>query len=246
MYTLFISDLHLEDNRPQTTTLLTDFLRGPASKADALYILGDLFEYWIGDDVLSDTAQRVADKLAELGSRGVPCYFMHGNRDFLVGPGYAQRAGLQLLPQTFVADIYDTPTLLLHGDTLCTDDLEYQAFRQQVQTPDFADRFLQLPIAQRQQMAHKARDASKQHTANMAAADIMDVNEMAVRKAFLAHGVQRMIHGHTHRPAFHQHDLGAGLTGKRLVLSDWHNTGSYLRVAPQEYQLLTLAGTPLF
>ncbi len=246
MNTLFISDLHLEDNRPQTTALLTDFLRGPASKADALYILGDLFEFWIGDDVLSETAQRVADSLAELGSRRVPCYFLHGNRDFLVGPAYAERAGLKLLPQTFVADIYGTPTLLLHGDTLCTDDLQYQVFRQRVRTQDFADRFLQLPTEQRQEMAHKARDASKQHTASMAPSDIMDINEMAVREAFLAHGVQRMIHGHTHRPAFHQHDLGAGFTGKRLVLSDWHNTGSYLRVDPQEYEQLTLAGTPLF
>lgn len=240
MNTLFISDLHLEDSRPQTTALLTDFLRGPASKADALYILGDLFEFWIGDDVLSETAQRVADKLAELGSRGVPCYFLHGNRDFLVGPGYAEQAGLQLLPQTFVADIYGTPTLLLHGDTLCTDDLQYQVFRQRVRAPDFADRFLQLPTEQRQEMAHNARDASKQHTASMAPSDIMDVNEMAVRNAFLEHGIRRMIHGHTHRPAIHQHDLGAGVIGERLVLADWHSAGSYLRVDPEECELLML------
>jgi UDP-2,3-diacylglucosamine hydrolase len=244
--TLFISDLHLEDSKPQTTALLTDFLRGPATKADAVYILGDLFEFWIGDDVLSRTAQRVADKLAELHSRGVPCYFLHGNRDFLVGPDYAERAGLQLLPQTFVADIYGTPTLLLHGDTLCTGDLEYQDFRQRVRTQDFADRFLQLPTEQRQEMAHNARDASKQHTASRAAADIMDVNEIAVRNAFLEHGIRRMIHGHTHRPAIHQHQLGAGVIGQRLVLSDWHSSGNYLRVDPQEYELLTLAGTPLF
>lgn len=245
MSTLFISDLHLEDNRPQTTALLTEFLRGPASTADALYILGDLFELWIGDDVLSETAQRVADRLAALGSRGVPCYFLHGNRDFLVGPVYAQRAGVALLPQTFVADIYGTPTLLLHGDTLCTDDLGYQAFRRQVRAPHFAEMFLQLPTEQRQEMAHNARDASKQHSASMTAADIMDVNEMAVRNAFLEHGIRRMIHGHTHRPAFHHHDLGAGITGTRLVLADWHDSGSYLRVDPQEYALLTLAGTPL-
>ncbi len=245
MNTLFISDLHLEDSKPQTTTLLADFLCGPASKADALYILGDLFEFWIGDDVLSETALVVADKLVELRRRGIPCYFLHGNRDFLVGHGYAERAGLQLLPQTLVADLYGTPTLLLHGDTLCTDDLEYQAFRQRVRTPDFANMFLQLPPEQRLGMAQNARDASKQHTASVSAMDIMDVNEATVRNAFLEHGILRMIHGHTHRPALHQHDLGSGLTGQRLVLADWHSTGSYLRVGPQECELLTLAGTPL-
>ncbi len=213
MDTLFISDLHLEDRKPAITALLSAFLRGPARTADAVYILGDLFEFWIGDDVLSATAQQVADQIAGLRHLGIPCYFLHGNRDFLLGPDYAEQAGLQLLPETFVANLYGTPTLLLHGDTLCTDDVAYQEFRRQVRAPQFADRFLKLPSVKRLEMAQNARDASKQHTGSMAAADIMDVNETAVRDTFHQHGIKHMIHGHTHRPAFHQHDLGAGASG---------------------------------
>jgi UDP-2,3-diacylglucosamine hydrolase len=142
MAILFISDLHLEDRRPEMTAQLLALLQGEAREAEALYILGDLFEFWIGDDVLSPTAERVADGLKTLSGTGVPCYFMHGNRDFLIGPDYAERAGLQLLPETVELDLYGDPTLLLHGDTLCTDDVAYQAFRQQVRNPAWQQAFL--------------------------------------------------------------------------------------------------------
>lgn len=229
MSTLFISDLHLEDKRPQITALLVGFLRGPAREADALYILGDLFEYWIGDDVVSATAETVAAELRSLADSGVPVSFLHGNRDFLLGDHYADAAGMTLLPETLTVDLYGRPTLLLHGDTLCTDDVEYQAFRQQVRNPAFQQMFLNQSVEERLAMAASARDASKQHTGNTAMA-IMDVNPGAVKQAFANAQTRHMIHGHTHRPAVHLHELDTGLTAERIVLADWYRSGSYLRV----------------
>jgi UDP-2,3-diacylglucosamine hydrolase len=229
MHTVFISDLHLEDARPEATEILRQFLRGPARDAEALYVLGDLFEFWIGDDVLTHTAQDVAAELLALRASGVRCYFVHGNRDFLLGPEYARLSGLELLPTTSVVDLYAMPTLLLHGDTLCTDDLDYQAFRRKVRDPSFQQTFLGMPPAQRLAMARGARDASKAHTGS-AAIEIMDVNSDSVAQAFAEHQVLRMIHGHTHRPAVHQHALKNVSYGTRVVLADWYSDGSYLRV----------------
>lgn len=232
MTALFISDLHLEDVRPQAIDWLRKLLRGPARTADALYILGDLFETWIGDDVLSTVAIQVADEIAELAASGVACHFQHGNRDFLLGPEYARRAGLRLLPEYHVADLYGTPTLLLHGDTLCTDDAAYQTFRQQVRDPSFQAEFLAKPPARRLEIARQARDASRQYTGG-AAPQIMDTNDTAVRAAFREHDVTRIIHGHTHRPAVHEYRLDTGLHGERIVLADWHRGGSYYEVGPE-------------
>jgi len=227
--TLFISDLHLEDARPKATRWLLDLLEGPARDAEALYILGDLFEYWIGDDVQTETARDVADALGALSASGVPCHFQHGNRDFLVGAAYASRAGMSLLPEEHVADLYGTPTLLLHGDSLCVDDIAYQAFRRQVRDPAFQAMFLARSPGARLEMARQARDASRKHTGDTAM-DIMDANETAVVEAFRRHGVTRMVHGHTHRPAAHRHALGENAHGDRYVLSDWYRCGSYLEI----------------
>ena len=232
--TLFISDLHLEDAQPGITRLLLDFLAAEAAAADALYILGDLFEYWIGDDVLSPTAETVADALSGV-ARKTPVYFMHGNRDFLLGRTFAERAGMGLLDDPTVVDLYGTPTLLMHGDTLCTDDHAYQAFRAQVRQPAFIEMFLHKSVEERIAMAREARDASKAHTGH-AAMEIMDVNEDAVRAAFEAHGVDRMIHGHTHRPAVHDRADGR----QRIVLGAWHEHGSVLRVDADGLSLDTL------
>lgn len=232
MTTLFFSDLHLEDARPEATRWLRALLRGPAREADAIYILGDLFEYWIGDDVLSPTAGEVASELTALKTAGVTCFFQHGNRDFLLGQAYAERAGLELLPEMLVVDLYGTPTLLLHGDTLCTDDVEYQAFRRQVRDPAFQAMFLAKSPDERLAMARQARDASRQHTGQTAMA-IMDANPEAIAEVFRAHGVERIIHGHTHRPAVHSHELEDGRTGERIVLADWYDEGSYLEVGPE-------------
>jgi len=187
MSTLFISDIHLEDSRPQALDWLRAFLSGPARRADAVYILGDLFEYWIGDDAPSPAARQLARDTAKLAESGVPCHFLHGNRDFLLGEAYAASAGLRLLPECLVVDLYGTPTLLLHGDTLCTDDTEYQAFRRQSRDPAWQAMVLKLPIEERLRLAREARDASARHTGTVAM-DIMDVNGTAVVEAFRRHG----------------------------------------------------------
>lgn len=232
MSTLFISDLHLQDSRPEVQQWLLAFLRGAASEAEALYVLGDLFEYWIGDDALSPMARELARETARLDAAGIPCHFLHGNRDFLLGEQYAARAGLRLLPEEIVVDLYGQPTLLLHGDTLCTDDLEYQAFRQLSRDPAWQTAVLAQSVENRLRMAQEARDASMKHTGS-AAMNIMDVNEDAVSATFLRHGVRRMIHGHTHRPAVHRHNLADGSVGERIVLADWDRNGSYLQVTAE-------------
>ena len=238
MSTLFIADLHLQDNAPERTEWLMSFLSGPGSKAQAVYILGDLFEFWIGDDALSATARHVAQATAALQSAAVPCYFMHGNRDFLLGEGYAASAGMVLLPETHIVDLYGTPTLLLHGDSLCTDDLEYQAFRAQSRNPAWQAAVLSRSIEERLQMARAARESSEKHTAT-ASMEIMDVNPQTVASTFREHQVPRMIHGHTHRPAHHRVDLGES-TAERIVLADWYDSGSYLEVTPRGAESITL------
>jgi len=239
MPTLFISDLHLHENRPEIQQWLSAFLQGPARRSDAVYVLGDLFEYWIGDDAVSPMAAEVALQIAQLDAAGVPCFFIHGNRDFLIGPDYAKQAGLQLLAEQVVIDLYGTRTLVMHGDTLCTDDVEYQAFRKRSRDPGWQAAILTQSVEERTRMAREARDTSMQHTGSMAA-EIMDVNEAAVLDAFRRHEVQRIIHGHTHRPAFHRHELPDGSWGERIVLADWHRRGSYLEVSPDRVRALDL------
>jgi UDP-2,3-diacylglucosamine hydrolase len=230
MSSLFLSDLHLEDGRPETARLLDSFLAGPARRAAAVYILGDLFEYWIGDDAVPGTARELAKATAELSRTGIPVYFIHGNRDFLLGEDYARQAGMTLLPETAVVELHGQPTLILHGDTLCTDDVEYQAFRRQVRDPAWQAAALALSVEERIAMARSARDASMAHTGSTDL-EIMDVNEQAVQEAFRTHGVSRMIHGHTHRPAVHRHLLADGTEAERIVLADWYASGSYLEVS---------------
>ena len=239
MPTLFISDLHLQDERPEVYRWLQAFLAKQARQAEALYILGDLFEYWIGDDALSPLAIELARELAELKDAGLPCYFVHGNRDFLLGPAYAARAGLKLLPEESVVELYGQPTLLLHGDTLCTDDTEYQAFRRQSREPSWQAAVLAQPAEARLRLAREARDASAKH-AGASAMGILDVNEQAVRDAFHRHGVRRMIHGHTHRPAIHRPKLDDGSEGERIVLADWDARGSYLEVTAEGARAIDL------
>jgi len=226
--TLFISDLHLDETRPQIVGLFERFLANEARHADALYILGDLFEAWIGDDEDAPLPKRVASALSSLGDSGVPVYFIAGNRDFLLGEDYARRAGMTILDDGTIVDLYGTPTLLLHGDTLCTDDAAYLAFRTQVRGPAWQRQFLSQPLAARRAFAQQARDASREHTSQAAMA-IMDVNQRAVEVALRGAQVTRMIHGHTHRPAIHDLELD-GTPAQRIVLGDWYEQGSVLRV----------------
>jgi len=235
MTTLFISDLHLVDSRPDTTRLLQRFLLEEAVNADALYILGDLFEFWLGDDVPSKSSVEVASALFSLTEKGVPCYFMHGNRDFLLQHDYAKSAGMTLLPEEHVADLYGEQVLLMHGDSMCTDDIPYQQFRRMVRDANWQKGFLAMTPQERLQVAMQARDASAEHKGNVSM-DIMDVNQGEVIAAFERHGLTRMIHGHTHRPAIHDLEI-SGHAAQRIVLGDWYTQGSVLRVDPGSYTL---------
>ena len=239
MTTLFISDLHLDDRRPETTALLRTFLKQEATAADALYILGDLFEFWLGDDALSKCASEVAEALATLKKQGVPCFFMHGNRDFLLKENYAKQAGLTLLDEEHVIDLYGEQVLLMHGDSLCTDDVPYQQFRSLVRNPAWQQDFLARTPPERLQIALQARDASAEHKGSVDM-QIMDVNQGQVTAAFRRHGVYRMIHGHTHRPATHDLEVD-GNASQRIVLGDWYTQGSVLRVTAGNYQLSAIA-----
>ncbi len=240
MTTLFVSDLHLDPSRPAITELFGCFLDGEARRADALYILGDLFEAWVGDDDPAETGAFVAGRLRALVDAGVPVSFIRGNRDFLLGAGYARRCGMRLLPDPAVVMLHGEPTLLLHGDLLCTDDVAYQQFRAQTRDPAWQARFLAQPLQARLAFAAQARAASQSRhgelQANGMAEAITDVAPATVQAWFARYGVRRMIHGHTHRPAIH--DEGHGNT--RIVLGDWYEQGSLLRVDATGYALSTL------
>lgn len=221
MAELFISDLHLSPHEPGTVQLFLDFLAGPAREATCLTILGDLFDYWAGDDDLADLFnKRVVAALRDLSDRGVRLEFMAGNRDFLIGDAFAAAAGLTLLPDPCLRAIAGNTTLLTHGDALCTDDADYQRFRAQVRDPAWRAAFLARPLAERKREieALRARSEAEKQTKPMA---IMDVNPEAVATALADHGAQAMIHGHTHRQGRHEH-LVAGTTCHRWVLGDWH------------------------
>lgn len=227
MSTLFISDLHLSGERPHITELFVNFLQGEVAQAEALYILGDLFEAWLGDDFVPPELTAVIDALAALSRQGVPLFVMVGNRDFLMGPGFETLTGCRLLPDPTVIDLYGTPTLLMHGDTLCTDDTDYLHFRALVRNPAWQAEFLAKPVAERIAFAKQARAESRVHT-QMTAEEIMDVNAEAVAQALRQHGVSRLIHGHTHRPAIHQLEVDAQ-PATRIVLGDWYEHSSVLR-----------------
>ncbi len=283
--TLFIADLHLDPARPTISDLFLNFLAGEAREADALYILGDLFEAWIGDDDPDPHHARIAEGLRSLSDAGVPVYFLIGNRDFLLGSAYAERAGMTLLDEPVTLDLYGTPTVILHGDVLCTDDLAYQAFRAMVHNPRWQKHFLSLPLEQRRVLAGQARRQSRapgrslwtrfrmaagrpqlylallRFTARLAwlhvvrffgglssgahsesrasSPDILDVNDGAVATLFRNRGVPRMIHGHTHRPAVHTLEVN-GKPRQRIVLGDWYEQGSVLRVTESGADLASL------
>ena len=232
-HTLFIADLHLCTEEPAITAGFLHFLRREAQHADALYILGDLFEAWIGDDDPNPLHAEVAAALRQLN---LPCFFIHGNRDFLVGKRFARAAGMTLLPEEQVLELYGKRVLIMHGDTLCTDDTGYQRYRQKVQQRWLQRVFLALPLFVRQRIARRMRNGSKQANRNKDLA-IMDVNPQAVVDAMSRHQVPCLIHGHTHRPAIHPLEIN-GQPAQRLVLGAWHEQGSMIKVAPDEISLI--------
>ncbi|BES71015.1 UDP-2,3-diacylglucosamine diphosphatase [Marinobacter nanhaiticus D15-8W] len=219
MSTLFISDLHLEESRRDITDAFLGFLEAKAMHANALYILGDFFEAWIGDDERTPLQEEVAGALRKVTDAGVTLYLMHGNRDFLIGEDYCNRIGGTLLDDPTVVDLYGTPTLLMHGDSLCTADVEYQKFRANMRNKQWQAMFLKRPLEDRQLVARQLRQMSM--AKNQGKQEfIMDVTPDEVVRVMEEYGVKRLIHGHTHRPAIHDHTV-AGEPAERFVLGDW-------------------------
>lgn len=227
-FSLFISDLHLHQSRPLINQVFFDFLKNVAVQAESLYVLGDLFEYWAGDDDLKDDFNSEAcSALVRLTAQGVALYVMHGNRDFLIGEAFARTCGAKLLPDPYITNIHGVSTLLMHGDTLCRDDVKYQAFRAKVRDPAWQKAFLAQPLSSRKETIEQLRRTSEQEIGEKTAA-IMDVTPAAVEEVLREYRYPRLIHGHTHRPAKHIHSVD-GKTCERWVLSDWYEHGEYLR-----------------
>lgn len=235
--TYFISDLHLSADRPDITQCLADFLHQHAPDADALYVLGDLFEYWIGDDDRSDFNEQIAKMFKKVADEGVSIFFIHGNRDFLIREKFARRAGMQLLNEQEVVDLYGNPTLVMHGDELCTQDIAYQKFRRKARSWWWPTMILSLPLSLRRYLAKRGRKISQKNQQKLTM-EIMDVSPPEVVNYLERFGVQRMIHGHTHRPNIHQ--LTANQKeAERIVLGDWYDQGSMLKVTPEEVSLIS-------
>ena len=231
--TYFIADLHLSESQPHLLALFRQFMQEQAPQAEKLYILGDLFDFWIGDDEQSDLISEVQQLIRYLTEQGVPCYFQHGNRDFLIGKKFANACGLTLLPTYQVIDLYGTPTLLCHGDTLCVDDVKYQHYRKKVHQKWRQWLFLHLPLKMRLKIAEKIRAKSRQDK-QVKSTEIMDVNAAFVQQIFAQFHVTQMIHGHTHRQKHHEIPPHF----HRIVLGDWGETSSLLEVTPHSIEFI--------
>lgn len=236
---LFISDLHLQQERPDITGAFLSFLRDTAAGAQELYILGDLFEVWVGDDAMGSFELMIADALRQLGTSGCRIFLLHGNRDFLLGKKFCRLAGCQLLRDPAQIELTGARVLLLHGDSLCTDDREYQRMKKLLRNPLSLLLLRCLPLSIRQRLAGNLRQQSRRRT-RMKAADITDVNQQEVTRIMARHNVSIMIHGHTHRPAIHQ--LNAG---RRIVLGDWEENYQYLQADAHSLQLRKVTIEPL-
>jgi len=237
MAILFISDLHLHESRPQITRAFFHFLHTQAENAERLYILGDFFDAWVGDDDDSSLNIEVANELKKLSDSGTQIFLMHGNRDFLLGKKFAAQAGAQIIEEYTSVDLYGQHTLLLHGDSLCTDDTEYMAFRQQVRSPLWQQQILSQPLVARRALAAQLREKS-QAMNSLKAEDIMDVNQAEVVRIMRGANVKHLIHGHTHRPARHAFTID-GETAERIVLGDWHDKGWAIYVDEGKTELIS-------
>lgn len=235
--TYFIADLHLAQNRPDITACFLSFLKNDAIHAEALYILGDLFEYWIGDDDDSPFILEVASGLMALKQSGVHIFYIHGNRDFLLGEKYAKKSGMTLLPEIDLIDLYNNKIVIMHGDTLCTRDLAYQAFRKKSRSWWWQTMIKSLPLFVRRKIAQNYRKKSAAATA-VKALDIMDVTDEEVIATFQSYQSKLLIHGHTHRPNIHE-VIVDGQSAKRIVLGDWYEQGSWLKFDQNGFELLT-------
>ena len=239
---LLISDLHLEQERPDITRAFLDLLGGRAREAQALYILGDFFEVWVGDDAMSPYQLSICQALRELSDSGTQIFLMHGNRDFMLGKAFCKAAGATLLKDPSVVDFYGEPVLLMHGDSLCTRDEAYMRLRRYLRNPLTLWILRHLPLRTRHQLARKLRNESRAQT-RMKANDIVDVTPEEVPRVMQAFGVHTLVHGHTHRPAIHKLQLGEQ-AAKRIVLGDWDRQGWALQVDEQGFQLAAFDFVP--
>ena len=237
---LFISDLHIDCSRPDILAGLFQFLDENKKNCNALYILGDLFEVWIGDDAVSDVKLEVSNKLSEFSQCGPSVYILHGNRDFLIGSDYAKRCGATILEDHHIVSAGDENLLLLHGDTLCTDDAEYQQFRALVRNRSWQKDFLGKTVEERRNFAQKARNKSKSDM-SLKSDSIMDVNQEEVLKLFKKYDVSKIMHGHTHRPAIHKLKVTSKntspQTAQRIVLGDWGKKGWFAEYTDKNVEL---------
>ncbi|MDB2357212.1 UDP-2,3-diacylglucosamine diphosphatase [Gammaproteobacteria bacterium] len=227
----FISDLHLSKNIPSVTEGFFKFLQTAAQELSHLYILGDLFEVWVGDDDDSKLATSVIKEINHATRNGLEIFFIHGNRDFLCGESFAEQSNITLLPDPFFFNFFDLKIALSHGDDFCTEDLEYIKFKKEVRSPKWQREFLQKPLNERISIASNMRDASQKNNNNKKES-IMDVTPAAIEDFFEQHHIDLLIHGHTHRPMTHKHN-----TGTRIVLGDWHETGWCLMLDEQQQEL---------
>lgn len=236
-YSIFISDLHLCESRPEIIDAFTYFLDNTVAQADELYILGDLFEYWAGDDAIASGAHaKSIQALKKLSQQDVKVFLIHGNRDFLLGRVFSQETNIQILQDPSLISLYGNPILISHGDALCTDDLAYQAFRAEVRTDSWKAQFLSQPLADRIAYIESVRKKSELEK-SVKPMDIMDVNPLAVSQLLKEyHYPPTFIHGHTHRPKHHQHSAD-GHACERWVLGDWYDQGSYLKLDEQGFQM---------
>lgn len=238
MTTLFISDLHLTPSRPDITDCFFSFMENEAPHADALYVLGDLFEFWVGDDDDNDFNQSIKRAFKILASKGVSCYFIQGNRDFLVGQRFSKETNMTLLPEVSKIDLYGQSAVILHGDTLCIDDHKYQAYRKKVHLPWLQFIYNLLPLNIKKKIVSKVQSdigEDKKHKTW----DIMDVNQQEVEQVMESNQVELMIHGHTHRPNIHRFDTESGQK-TRIVLGDWYKQGSVLSFSDGSFELKPL------
>ncbi len=238
LHTLFIADLHLDPAHPASLNRFHQLLNSNPRHLDALYILGDLFEVWIGDDALTSELSPTLPLIKQFTQNIAPIFLIHGNRDFLLGEDFATKTGIRYLPEEHIIDLYGQKALLMHGDTLCTDDNDYQAFRCKVRNPEWQTGFLALSIADRQHMANEARTVSKQLNREKPA-DILDVNQQATIRTMEKHHSCLLIHGHTHRPAVHQMSIH-GKPGRRFVLGAWHATATIVKASKNKIILLDI------
>lgn len=234
MRTLFISDLHLTPDREDITSAFESFMRKDAKDADAVYILGDLFEFWVGDDDDTPFNVKILEIIKDLVESGVPCFFVQGNRDFLVGQRFTERTGATLLGDETLIDLYGRPTLIMHGDTLCTDDVKYQEFRAKVHQKWLQWVYNHTPLSWRKKLVKKVQSDAKSEKQTKSY-DIMDVNKDAVLDAMARHNADLLIHGHTHRPAFHDLENNK----QRIVLGDWYTNSSILEVTADNIELVS-------